>query len=83
MADVSIRIRDNGPLVIEGPIRVVDAEGNAFLLPTDKPVLAFCRCGLSGNKPFCDGAHRDKFASVCRSPNPTATSRDQTGEDCS
>jgi len=29
----------------------------------DLPAVAFraapCRCGLSKNKPFCDGAHRD------------------------
>ena len=29
---VTVRVRDNGPLLIEGPITVVDAEGKAFAL---------------------------------------------------
>lgn len=55
---VTIRCRHNGPLVIDGPVTIVDAEGNAFPLPTEKPLLALCRCGHSANKPFCDGRHK-------------------------
>jgi CDGSH-type Zn-finger protein len=54
----TIRCRENGPLVVQGPFRLVDHQGNAFDLPTDKPAVALCRCGASGNKPFCDGSHR-------------------------
>ncbi len=57
---VIIRCRDNGPYVIQGPVTVVDSQGNAFTLPaTDKGNVALCRCGHSHNKPFCDGAHRE------------------------
>ncbi len=55
---VIIRLRDDGPLVIHGPVRVIDAEGREFTLPTEKPLLALCRCGQSAHKPFCDGAHK-------------------------
>lgn len=73
MSDVRIRIRDHGPLVIEGPIALVDAQGHALELPTDKPVLALCRCGHSGRKPFCDGAHRAAgFDSACRAVPPSS-----------
>jgi CDGSH-type Zn-finger protein len=58
MAEVRIRLRDDGPLVIEGPAVIVDAEGNHFRVPGDKPNVALCRCGHSRQKPFCDGAHR-------------------------
>ena len=54
--EVTIKVRDGGPLKVTGPVRLVDAEGNAFALP-DGP-LALCRCGLSQRKPFCDSSHR-------------------------
>lgn len=53
-----IRCRENGPLVIQGPFRLVDHLGNEYPLPTDKPAVALCRCGQSANKPFCDGSHK-------------------------
>ena len=54
---VEIRIRENGPYIVRGPVRVVDAEGNDYELPTNKPNVALCRCGRSATKPFCDGTH--------------------------
>ena len=51
---VKITTRPNGPYLIEGPARVVDAEGNDYDL-TDQTTIALCRCGGSGTKPFCDG----------------------------
>ena len=58
MSDVSIRIRDNGPLLVEGSFTLLDGEGNSFPLDADKPAFALCRCGTSANKPFCDGSHK-------------------------
>jgi CDGSH-type Zn-finger protein len=55
-AEVVIKVRDNGPYKITGPVTVVDADGQAFALP-DEPV-ALCRCGHSQTKPFCDASHR-------------------------
>lgn len=56
MADVTITVRKNGPFLVNGPVTLVDAEGNSFDL-TGKSVFALCRCGQSGNRPFCDGTH--------------------------
>jgi len=53
--DTSVQPRKNGPLFTRGAIRVVDMEGNVIREDTR---VAFCRCGQSANKPFCDGTHR-------------------------
>ena len=58
MADVVIRTRNNGPFVVDGPVTIVDAEGNKFPISGDKPSIALCRCGHSAKKPFCDGSHK-------------------------
>jgi len=57
MAEVKIRMRTNGPFLVEGPITLTDPEGNAFEISPDKPAIALCRCGESANRPFCDGTH--------------------------
>jgi CDGSH-type Zn-finger protein len=59
MSELRIRCRQNGPLVIEGPVTIVDHLGNAFELPANKPTIALCRCGQSKRKPFCDGTHKE------------------------
>jgi CDGSH-type Zn-finger protein len=58
MAEVTIRMRPHGPLVVEGPVRIIDSTGAVFSITTDKPAIALCRCGTSKNRPFCDGSHK-------------------------
>ncbi len=57
-SEVTIRIRDNGPILVEGPARLLDAEGREFPRDPNKPAVALCRCGQSKNLPFCDGTHK-------------------------
>lgn len=57
MAETSIKILDNGPIVVTGSYEVQDASGASFQVEAGKSV-ALCRCGHSANKPFCDGGHR-------------------------
>jgi CDGSH-type Zn-finger protein len=52
---VTITTRPNGPYLVKGPIRLVDADGKEFTVQGD--TVALCRCGGSTNKPFCDGTH--------------------------
>jgi CDGSH-type Zn-finger protein len=54
---VTIRVRPNGPFLVEGPVTIVDQNGNSFATNPDKPAVALCRCGQSSKKPFCDGTH--------------------------
>jgi len=72
MSEVTIRCRANGPLLVEGTVRVVDHEGHPFPVPEGKTTIALCRCGHSGNKPFCDGAHRDA-GFIAEETSPPAT----------
>ncbi len=58
MADeVTITVRPNGPYRVEGPVKLVDADGNHFEVPASG-VMTLCRCGHSNRKPFCDSTHR-------------------------
>ena len=69
MADVTIRMRANGPILVEGPFKLIDSAGNTFQLDSSKPAYALCRCGQSARKPFCDGAHKNcDFVSDERAP---------------
>lgn len=58
MPDVTITVRRNGSLKVEGPFRLIDSNGQEIPLPPDKPVISLCRCGHSLTKPFCDGSHK-------------------------
>ena len=49
-----VEVRPNGPLVVEGILNIINAEGK---IEERKNKTAFCRCGASAKKPFCDGAH--------------------------
>lgn len=57
MAEVEIKVRENGPYKVTGPVRLVDPEGREFALPEGSSIV-LCRCGHSATKPFCDKSHR-------------------------
>ena len=60
MASTKITVLNNGSLKIDGDFEIVDKEGNAYNLQ-GRPIVSLCRCGLSANKPFCDGSHKNHF----------------------
>ena len=60
MEKVKITVNNNGSLKVDGDFEVVDMQGNAYGLQ-GRTIVSFCRCGLSQNKPFCDGSHNGHF----------------------
>ena len=55
---MKITVNKNGPFRVEGDdIQIVDPEGKPYGLG-GRTVVSLCRCGMSSNKPFCDGSHK-------------------------
>ncbi len=60
----------DGPLYARGKLQIVDDGGTLKLEDTR---VAFCRCGVSQSKPFCDGRHEEagfKDEAALREPKP-------------
>ena len=53
--NVKINVAENGPLLVNGTCEIAKADGS---VEVKEKVTAFCRCGASANKPYCDGQHR-------------------------
>ncbi|MFA7227799.1 MAG: (4Fe-4S)-binding protein [Melioribacteraceae bacterium] len=51
-----VEISSNGPLLVYGTISVKNIDGKE---EKKSGVTAFCRCGGSKNKPYCDGTHKE------------------------
>ena len=60
MSKTKLTINRNGSIKIDGEFEITDADGNVYDLQ-GRTSLGLCRCGLSANKPFCDGSHRNGF----------------------
>lgn len=52
--DTRAEVMENGPLIIYGTLHVTHKDGSK---EKKEKTTAFCRCGHSNNKPYCDGAH--------------------------
>jgi len=53
--DVGIQVQKNGPYHVSNV--ALEAEFNG--VGASRTKFSLCRCGLSKNKPFCDGSHHD------------------------
>jgi uncharacterized Fe-S cluster protein YjdI len=51
---ISVEIIENGPLYLFGNVRIKDKRKEETIR---EEKAAFCRCGASRDKPFCDGSH--------------------------
>lgn len=55
--ETKVEVLENGPLLVYGTLKVTHKDGSE---ETKNRTTAFCRCGSSQNKPYCDGAHVDQ-----------------------
>ncbi len=60
MASTKLIILSNGSVKVEGDFEIVDKAGTPYDLG-GRTLVSLCRCGLSSNKPFCDGSHKGHF----------------------
>ncbi len=51
----TIKINDNGSIRVTGDVELLDGSGAPYEIGAS---FSLCRCGQSGNKPFCDGTHK-------------------------
>jgi len=54
--ETKIEVMENGPLLVRGKLEVKNSNGE---VESKDNITAFCRCGSSANKPYCDGAHKN------------------------
>ncbi|MBJ6366505.1 (4Fe-4S)-binding protein [Snuella sedimenti] len=52
--ETKIEVLENGPLLVYGTLKVTHKDGSTEI---KNKTTAFCRCGGSDNKPYCDGTH--------------------------
>ena len=52
---MKVEVTANGPYLIKTECLIVHSDGRK---ETKTGTVALCRCGASGNKPYCDGSHR-------------------------
>ena len=53
--ETKVEVLKDGPLLVHGTLDVTNSDGSQ---EKKNKTTAFCRCGASMNKPYCDGAHR-------------------------
>lgn len=55
MNDPAAEALKDGPLLVPGPLKLIDANNKETVI--ERKWVALCRCGQSSNKPLCDGTH--------------------------
>ncbi len=53
--NIKVKVIPGGPLMVTGTCEITHADGSTQVKENK---TTYCRCALSKNKPFCDGAHK-------------------------
>lgn len=51
---ITVEVTPNGPLLVYGDLDIKQRDGSTA---HKNKITAFCRCGQSASKPYCDGSH--------------------------
>jgi len=51
----TVEVLEDGPIKITGNFMLSDSKRDIMDSPEE---VYLCRCGRSGNKPYCDGSHK-------------------------
>ncbi len=51
---LAVTLAPDGPILVRGPLKVIAADDAS----AEGSKAAFCRCGASASKPYCDGTHK-------------------------
>ncbi len=54
-AVTKVEVASGGPLLVSGELEITGTDGKVV---RKKRTTAFCRCGATHNKPYCDGSHK-------------------------
>ncbi len=54
-SETNVTVTKAGPLLVDGNLSITQTDGEVV---QKQGMTAFCRCGASSNKPFCDGSHK-------------------------
>ena len=73
MDEATITPYRDGPLLVRGPFRLLDQDGNE--IEVDRGTVALCRCGKSRLRPFCDGSHK-----IVRFQAPSSAEHGRSGD---
>ncbi|MGK4585206.1 CDGSH iron-sulfur domain-containing protein [Kitasatospora sp. HPMI-4] len=61
---------EDGPILVEGPVEIVLADGS--VIRCDRPTVALCACRRSRCYPFCDTSHRRHRSAASATEENTA-----------
>lgn len=57
---VTITLKPAGPIIIQGPVMILNNAGDEVVPPVSKipGQIKLCGCGFTKTRPFCDGSHQ-------------------------
>ncbi|MFY9807286.1 MAG: CDGSH iron-sulfur domain-containing protein [Pseudonocardiaceae bacterium] len=67
-----VTVTDEGPVLVQGAVEVILADGRR--VTSDRAVTALCMCRRSRRYPFCDTSHRRRVR-----PSPARPSEPDPG----